>query len=278
MPRGDRKVLELPDIKSVAKCAKQVAGFLMRRRLLDCGHRTIRSGARICGMVAASLLYVCAQPLLASVAQVCDAAAARAASESSVPLTVLRSITRTETGRTQNGQLEPWPWTVNMEGKGKWFDTEDQARAYVFSHFKRGARSFDVGCFQINYKWHGSAFQSIDEMFDPLANARYAADFLQRLHDELGSWSKAAGAFHSRTPEFAKRYRARFDRIHNQISDQPDVVALDLPATTRETVSRQTRVNVYPLLQQVEHTGARGSLVPLGASGGQALISLTGGS
>ena len=47
-----------------------------------------------------------------------------------------------------------------MEGKGKWFQTRDEALSYVFKHFKRGARSFDVGCFQINFKWHGQAFPS----------------------------------------------------------------------------------------------------------------------
>ena len=105
------------------------------------------------------------------VAALCDLAARRAARDQGVPLDVLRTITRTETGRGSKQGLQPWPWTVNMEGAGKWFQTEDETRAYVFSHFKRGARSFDVGCFQINFKWHGAAFDSMDQMFDPVANA-----------------------------------------------------------------------------------------------------------
>ena len=62
---------------------------------------------------------------------------------------VLKAISLTETGRKTGGQFRPWPWTVNMEGTGHWFDTLDEARAYVSREFKRGARSFDVGCFQI---------------------------------------------------------------------------------------------------------------------------------
>jgi len=89
------------------------------------------------------------------VAALCDMAAQRAARESGVPLDVLRTITRTETGRGGKQGLQPWPWTVNMEGAGKWFENEDEARAYVFSHFKRGARSLYVGCFQIYFKRHG---------------------------------------------------------------------------------------------------------------------------
>ena len=89
---------------------------------------------------------------------VCDEAAKRAAASSGVPVDVLRAVTRVETGRQKNGRSQPWPWTVNMEGAGAWFDTEDEVRAFVFKHFKRGARSFDIGCFQINYKWHGAHF------------------------------------------------------------------------------------------------------------------------
>lgn len=201
-------------------------------------------------------------------AQICDDVAAIAARETGVPIAVLRSITRTETGRSRNGTLQPWPWTVNMEGVGKWFDTEDAARAYVFKHFKRGARSFDVGCFQINYKWHHKAFQSIDEMFDPLANARYAAEFLMQLHGESEDWSKAAGAYHSRTPKYARKYRARFDEIRQTIAKSaPQDIA---KAQDRQIVAR---VNSYPLLQQGGTATSNGSLVPLGFGAGRAIAS-----
>ncbi|MEO0912713.1 MAG: transglycosylase SLT domain-containing protein [Pseudomonadota bacterium] len=147
------------------------------------------------------------------VAGLCDQAGALAAREAGLPHAVLHAITLTETGRQMEGRHRAWPWTVNMEGVGKWFATRAEAQAYVDQHFARGARSFDIGCFQINYRWHGNAFRSVEEMFDPLTNARYAAAFLSRLHGETGSWSKAAGAYHSRTPKYATRYAKRFDRI-----------------------------------------------------------------
>lgn len=153
-----------------------------------------------------------------TVASLCDRAAIAASHAKGVPLDVLRAISRTETGRTGDSGLEPWPWTVNMEGTGRWFATLDEARSYVFLHFKNGARSFDVGCFQINYKWHGDAFRSIDDMFDPELNAQYAAKFLTELFEEFGNWPDAAGAYHSRTPEFARKYSAKFDRIRTGLS------------------------------------------------------------
>ena len=61
---------------------------------------------------------------------------------------------------------------------------------------------------QINYRWHGHAFPSLDDMFDPEWTATYAAQFLRTLYEERGSWSEAAGAYHSLTPEKAQIYRA----------------------------------------------------------------------
>ena len=192
-------------------------------------------------------------PVLASTEQICDQAAQFAASKTDVPLALLRTITRAETGRQKGIGFVPWPWTVNMEGTGKWFESEDSARAYVFRHFKQGARSFDVGCFQINYKWHGDAFASIEEMFDPDKNALYAAQFLESLRAELGSWSAAVGAYHSRTPKYANLYKARYEKILAGLSNEIP----DLPIETA------TGLNDYPLLSKQNHAAILGSLVPL---------------
>lgn len=150
----------------------------------------------------------------------CDRAAAAAAHGSDVPVDILRALTRTETGRARGGRLTPWPWTVNMEGAGHWFPTRAEALAFVNKHQKRGARSFDVGCFQINYRWHGEAFANIAAMFDPLQNAQYAASFLTELRGNRRNWRQAVGRYHSKTPKFANKYTSRFDRIHAALAPQ----------------------------------------------------------
>lgn len=225
----------------------------------------------------------------ADIAAICDAVASEASRQSGVPLSVLRAITLTETGRRKDGAFRAWPWTVNMEGKGFWFDSQDDARAYVFKEFKRGARSFDVGCFQINYKWHGEAFASIDEMFDPLANALYAAKFLNELHAELGTWTRAAGAYHSRTPQYAERYAARFDEHHRRLVAAGDLPEPQMPyrsdipvipdivlAANSVPEPPMPRVNRYPLLQ-AGAAGGMGSLVPSRPSGLGSLFVGAGG-
>lgn len=146
-------------------------------------------------------------------AHLCDAAAERAAGETGVPLSVLRSLTRVETGRGQGATFMPWPWTLNMGGDGSWHDSAALALAAARQAIEAGRRNIDIGCFQINYHWHGAAFSDPALMLDPLENARYAARFLRDLHAELGDWTAAAGAFHSRNPEHAARYLARYREI-----------------------------------------------------------------
>lgn len=156
------------------------------------------------------------------------------------------------------GRLRPWPWTVNMEGAGFWFDTREEALAFATAHHARGARSFDVGCFQINYRWHGEAFQSIETMFDPKKNAEYAAQFISDLHRESGEWAVAAGHYHSRTPSLSKKYRDRFSRILSALGPVQEPVPLPVAAPEPE--------------QRVASFAARSSLGP-SASGLQPVIS-----
>ena len=204
---------------------------------------------------------------------VCEQAAEVAAQKTGVPVSVLKAISLNETGRKSDGAFRPWAWTVNMEGKGHWFDTLDEARAFVFKEYKRGARSFDVGCFQINYKWHGHAFPSIDAMFDPVENSLYAARFLNELYGETGSWMKAAGAYHSRTPKYADKYAARFSKFrqkfaHEDGSDPKDPIRVaaapnnDIPeipdiVAAAHQPEAQPRINTFPLFIRKEGQAAR---------------------
>lgn len=212
-------------------------------------------------------------------AGVCDQAATLAAARTGVPISVMKAITLTETGRTRDGRARPWPWTVNMEGKGVWFDDRTAALAYATAHHDLGARSFDIGCFQINYKWHHEAFASIDEMFDPAENALYAAGFLQQLYAETGDWELAAGAYHSRTPEHAERYRARF-ATYRAMFRAEDGLPLQVTGISAGTGAAappsRARVNTFPLLQS-GGAAAIGSLVPLDARGAAGGLFARGG-
>jgi hypothetical protein len=202
-----------------------------------------------------TLVLVHAQAAWASdPADLCRAAVASAAAETGVPRDVLLAISLTETGRGQGGRLQPWPWTVNAAGVGHWFPDRASAMRFAEAELAAGRTSFDVGCFQINVRWHGEAFASLDAMFDPSTNAGYAARFLSDLAREGGGWSAAAGAYHSRTAALAERYRTRFDAILADLADAPPSAPQpddDVPGYS------------HPLLQARDGLRTPGSLVAL---------------
>jgi hypothetical protein len=107
--------------------------------------------------------------------------------------------------------MQTWPWTVNAEGQGSFYDTKAQAVAAVRALQARGVRSIDVGCMPVNLMHHPDAFASLEAAFDPTANAAYAARFLRDLHAQGGAqggdWSRAVTLYHSATPNLAADYQ-----------------------------------------------------------------------
>jgi hypothetical protein len=190
-------------------------------------------------------------------AGLCLAAAARAADQTGVPYDVLLAISTVETGRNNR----PWPWTVNFGGDGHWFDTAAEAEASVADAVNRGVTNVDLGCFQLNYRWHAEGFGSISDMLDPDRNALYAAEFLADHFAETGDWALAAAAYHSATPEHAETYQAKFEAVYASLS------GAEVPSVA------EPRVNRFPLLLG-GNTGTGGSLVPQGPGG----LRLIGGS
>lgn len=188
-------------------------------------------------------------------AMLCEQAAQVAARSEGVPLDVMRALTLTETGHSRDGALRPWPWAINHAGKGQWFQTEAEAIAYAMSTLSQGARNFDVGCFQLNHRWHADGFVSLQAMFDPVENALYAARFLRDKYDQTGDWTAAAGAYHSLTPEFATRYSTRFAQLRAGL-DGPQMAQLE------QVAQMVVRENTFPLLRGGR--GTAGSLVPAG--------------
>ena len=126
-----------------------------------------------------------------------------------LPARLLAAISLTETGRADQvtGRIRPWPWTINAEGQGQFFETRQQAVAAVMALQARGVQSIDVGCLQVNLMYHPDAFSSLEQAFDPSTNAAYAARFLNALYTEGKDWAHAIAAYHSETPSLGDAYR-----------------------------------------------------------------------
>lgn len=173
--------------------------------------------ARFVAIFAVALAAVFA-PAQASVPN-CEALAAGAGARAGLPDGLLPSIARVESGRTVDGKRAAWPWTLNQAGKGMYFETREAALDYLKSAVARGVRNIDVGCMQINYRWHGDQFASLEEMMDPVLNTSYAARFMTELYNRLGSWDRATGEYHSTNPARSAKYRKLVEYALTRIPD-----------------------------------------------------------
>jgi hypothetical protein len=169
----------------------------------------------------AALLVAVAQAPAASPPPDCAALAEAAGREAGLPAGLLPAIARVESLRRHAGEVRAWPWTLNEEGEGLYFDTRQAALDRLRAARRRGVTNIDVGCMQINFHWHGDAFASLEAMLDPVENTAYAAAFLQRLRARHGSWRAAAAAYHSTTPTHARRYLARLEDTLGRRIDAP---------------------------------------------------------
>jgi hypothetical protein len=152
-----------------------------------------------------------ARPIQASIpapSALCRAAILQAERASGVPDRLLDAIAMVESGRRDpvSGAVYPWPWTINVEGVGHVYETKPDAIAAVQAFQAAGARSIDVGCLQVNLMYHPGAFASLDQAFDPVANAAYGAHFLLQLFNQTSAWPRAVAAYHSATPDIGADY------------------------------------------------------------------------
>ncbi len=213
---------QLPGLVALARDAAAARRALTRRVCAVLPEaRWLRSGAAHVGAPTIGLMVALASLPSAAQAQtahalpgprqtaLCGAAIQRAEQAYRTPPGLLVTIGKVESGRRDaDGALEPWPWTINADGQGYFFPSKAEAVDWARRGLTGGVQYMDVGCMQVDLQMHPGAFRSLDEAFDPDANADYAARFLSALRDGAGgNWYTAIGLYHSHTPELAAYYR-----------------------------------------------------------------------
>lgn len=148
---------------------------------------------------------------IAGVVPDCEAMATRIGAAEGLPAGLLPAIARIESGRRVERTVRAWPWTLNHAGRGLYFETREEALAYLRQTVADGPRNIDVGCMQINHYWHGENFPSVEVMIDPETNIRYAVRFLKELYASKGSWEAAVRHYHSPDPDRGARYHRAFE-------------------------------------------------------------------
>ncbi|HEY0419711.1 MAG TPA: murein transglycosylase [Acetobacteraceae bacterium] len=180
---------------------------------------------------------IAAGPNLPAPGEACRAAIAAAERRWGIPAGLLFAMSLVESGRTDpvTGVRLPWPWTTNAEGQGYRFNSLAEAAAWVRQQQARGTASIDTGCMQVNLMHHPTAFATVELAFDPARNADYAGSFLRRLFDNEagGDWMRAAGFYHSQTPERAERYRRLVETAMNGAGPPGQRVQLAATAAPR---------------------------------------------
>ena len=124
---------------------------------------------------------------------VCEREMLKTAEDHQVPVGVLYAVALTETG--QRGELHAY--AMNVAGRPV-FNADLSEALRVFEAAERdGVSLIDIGCMQINHHYHGKAFDSVVEMFDPHRKVEYAGLFLKKLRRTEGSWTAAVARYHA---------------------------------------------------------------------------------
>ena len=138
-----------------------------------------------------------------------------------IPGNYLLKIGLQESGMEIDGQTTVWPWSVRAEGRGRFFESRNEALAWAGDQREKGARLIDIGCMQIGLRWHPDAFSSLEEAMDPDRNVDHAARHLLELFSKTGDWMRAVGAYHSADPGQAARYLDRIASIRIDANQDP---------------------------------------------------------
>ncbi|WP_205617373.1 transglycosylase SLT domain-containing protein [Pelomicrobium methylotrophicum] len=134
-----------------------------------------------------------------------------AARETGVHPAVLLAVAMTESGK----KGAPWPWTLNVGGRGFFFRTREDAWRAAQWLIKEGITNFDIGMMQISWRHNGWRFQDAWEALQPSRNILVAASILRENFEATGSWAKAIMWYHNRASEsrgraYLKRFIAHF--------------------------------------------------------------------
>ena len=163
----------------------------------------------------------------------CETSITQAEKLHRIPDKLMPAISRVESGRLDPAtkRVRAWPWTINVEGTGLYFDTKAQVIAAVQALQAKRPHSIDVGCMQVNLRHHPKAFANLDDAFDPAVNARYAGQFLASLYRQTGNWNLATANYHSQDPERGEDYQRRvFGRVMAPMGAVGAIARPDKPA------------------------------------------------
>ncbi|MDP2125276.1 MAG: hypothetical protein Q8J92_12920 [Parvibaculum sp.] len=241
--------------------------MVAKARLIKFGTRGVATATVLAvsflltGIVQASNGEVAPDP-----AALCERATLHHETANAFPRALLTAVSLAESGRfdAKTRQSRAWPWTINAEGRGYYFKTKEEAVRATQRLLDSGMRSIDIGCMQINLRYHPDAFASLEDGFDPMINVAYSADFLKRLRAQTGSWPKAVAHYHSQTTARGGPYFARVIRIWENERTRIANASYVAPAPYREPridISGELKPAIGPASERLAGKHSDGDIV-----------------
>ena len=176
------------------------------------------------------------QDLRVDDAYVCMQATTKIEKQFQIKKHLLTTSASVETGRYNKAKKQTlsWPWTINAQGKGQYFETKEEAVKAVKELQAKGVKSIDVGCMQINLMYHGDAFKNAEEALDPYKNVEYGAKYLKKLYARKGNdWLKAAMAYHSNVLKKALRYKKKIVVAYDRVKGAAQLAQAEIKPKTQ---------------------------------------------
>lgn len=127
-----------------------------------------------------------------------------------------RQVTHTAAERFLNG-IDADVYTVTGLSFSRRFANKDEAVRFVTVIMDAGHNNVDVGLMQVNMKYHGQNFDSLDDAFDPYKNVVYAVSYL-RKHRQTRDWWDSVGRYHSGTRMHSDRYVKTVYAMYQKVS------------------------------------------------------------
>ena len=120
-----------------------------------------------------------------------------AAQDAGIPSAVLFAVALQESGVNLRGRHIPWPWTLNVAGQARRFQTREAACANLRRALREvPATRIDAGLGQINVGYQAHRFDQPCDLLDPYRNLAIAAAILREHHTPGDDWLLAIGRYH----------------------------------------------------------------------------------
>ena len=127
--------------------------------------------------------------------------------QSKVDPYLLYAIALAESQKANGAVVRPWPWSVNIAGKGYYFSDLREAEQFVDTQLGKGVTNMDIGPLQVNVRWHGYRVDDPKELFHLPTAIKVGADILsEALASSPDDHTLAVGRYHNWSDE--RRARA----------------------------------------------------------------------